>query len=180
MVAGYEERSALQVMSNMDKRTSSRPDDHFYAMMGAISTALTDFSGTIEPCEAFMALCESKGDYSFIYSAAKRDPAFMRRWRPVAGDLPSILPWHSWGAGQPGHKEGSALYLDFMMTFQRSPIEEDGKDMLGNGYQLSTPPIRNYNCHCIIRLTLLSRPWGLEEVRNVSPRPKAIFFLWNL
>ena len=127
MIAGYEERSALQVMSNMDKRTSGRPDDHFYAMMGAISTTPAGFSGTIDPCEAFMALCESKGDYSFIYSAAKRDPAFMRRWRPVAGDLPSILPWHSSGAGQPGHKEGGALYLDFMMTFQRSPIEEDGE-----------------------------------------------------
>lgn len=127
MIADYGERSALQAMSIMDKRTSSRPDDHFYAMMGAISTTLTDFSGTIDPCEAFMALCEGKGDYSFIYSAAKRDPAFMRRWRPVAGDLPSILPWHSSGAGQPGHKEGSALYLDFMMTFQRSPIEEDGE-----------------------------------------------------
>jgi hypothetical protein len=95
--------------------------------MGAISTTPAGFSGTIDPCEAFMALCEGKGDYSFIYSAAKRDLAFMRRWRPVAGDLPSILPWHSWGAGQPGHKEGSALYLDFMMTFQRSPIEEDGE-----------------------------------------------------
>ncbi|XTI88882.1 hypothetical protein V2W45_1398795 [Cenococcum geophilum] len=126
-IAGYEERSALQVMSNMDKRTSSRPGDHFYAMIGAISTTVADFSGTIDPCEAFMVLCESKGDYSFIYSAAKRDPAFMRRWRPVAGDLPSILPWPGWGAGQPGHKEGSALYLDFMMTFQRSPIEEDGE-----------------------------------------------------
>ena len=127
MIAGYEERSALQVMSNMDKRTSSRPGDHFYAMMGAVSTILADFSGIIDPCEAFMSLCERKGDYSFIYSAAKRDLTFMRRWRPVAGGLPSILPWHSLGAGQPGHKEGNDLYLDFMMTLQRSPIEEDGE-----------------------------------------------------
>ena len=62
------------------------------------------------------------------------------------------------------------------MTFKRSPIEEDGKDLSGNGYQLSTPSIRNYNCHCTIRLTLFSRLLGLKEVRNVSPRPKAIFF----
>jgi len=31
--AGYEERSALQVMSNMDQRSQVRPEDHFYAMI---------------------------------------------------------------------------------------------------------------------------------------------------
>ncbi|OCL04468.1 hypothetical protein AOQ84DRAFT_416187 [Glonium stellatum] len=127
MLANYEERSALQVMSKMDKRISSRPEDHFYAMMGAISTTTADMSSITEPCEAFMALCEDKGDYSFIYSAARRDPALQRRWRPVAGNLPSILPYATEGSGQPGHKEGDAFYLDFMIVLQRSPIEEEAE-----------------------------------------------------
>ncbi|OCK93258.1 uncharacterized protein K441DRAFT_662064 [Cenococcum geophilum 1.58] len=129
MIAGYQERSALQVMSNMDRRTKSteeRPQDHFYAMIGAISTDRASSSGTTDPCEVFMSLCERKGDYSFIYSAAKRDSAPSRRWRPKSGDLPSILPWHCWGEGQPGHEDSGSFYLDQMMLLEKSPIDKHG------------------------------------------------------
>ncbi|KIW65777.1 hypothetical protein PV04_08004 [Phialophora macrospora] len=127
MIAGYQERSALQVMSNMDRRTHGRREDHFYAMIGAISTARASSCPTLDPCEAFMSLCERKGDYSFIYSAAKRDARPSKRWRPVSGDLPSILPWHCFGAGQPAHEDSGSLYLDLMMSFGGSPLDEDGK-----------------------------------------------------
>ncbi|KIW84130.1 hypothetical protein Z517_03377 [Fonsecaea pedrosoi CBS 271.37] len=127
MIAGYLERPALQVMSNMDRRTQHRDEDHFYAMIGAISTARASSSATLDPPEAFMSLCERKGDYSFIYSVAKRDSTPSKRWRPVPGDLPSILPWHCYGEGQPAHEESGSLYLDLMLPLEISPINEDGK-----------------------------------------------------
>ena len=127
MIAGYQERSALQVMSNMDRRTQRHREDHFYAMIGAISTARASSCLTPGPCEAFMSLCERKGDYSFIYSAAKRNSTPSKRWRPVSGDLPSILPWHCWGQGQPAHKDSGSFYLDRMLPLENLPIDEDGK-----------------------------------------------------
>ncbi|KIX99910.1 uncharacterized protein Z520_04547 [Fonsecaea multimorphosa CBS 102226] len=130
MLAGYQERSALQVMSNMDRRTQRHAEDHFYAMIGAISTARASSTPALDPCEAFMTLCERKGDYSFIYSAAKRDSTPSKRWRPVPGDLPAILPWHCYGEGQPGHKESGTLYLDLMLPLGVSPIVDDGKEFV--------------------------------------------------
>jgi hypothetical protein len=132
-IAGYQERSALQVMSNMDRRaesTKERPEDHFYAMIGAIIVDRGSSSGFADPCQAFMELCERKGDYSFIYSAAKRDSAPSRRWRPESGDLPSILPLHCWGSGQPGHEDAGSFYLDRMMVLEKSPIDKQGEDFV--------------------------------------------------
>lgn len=130
MIAGYQERSALQVMSNMDRRTEStkeRPHDRFYAMIGAISVERASSCKILDPCEAFTSLCERKGDYSFIYSAAKRDSIPSRRWLPKSGDLPSILSWHCWGNGQPGHEALGAFYLDQMMVLCISPINKQGE-----------------------------------------------------
>ena len=122
--AGYEGRSALQVMSNMDRRSQLRPEDHFYAMIGVISTARASSIGNLEPCEAFMRLCEKKRDFSFIYSAAIRDQRPLRKWRPVSGELPSILPWHGWGARQDGHLEDDGLRLDDMLVVHPAPPQE--------------------------------------------------------
>ncbi len=62
VTAEYLERSALQVMAKMDMRTQLRAEDHFFAMIGAVSTAPASTSGTEDPCESFMSLCERKGD----------------------------------------------------------------------------------------------------------------------
>jgi len=122
--AGYQGRSALQVMSNMDRRSQLRPEDHFYAMIGVISTARASSIGNLEPCEVFMRLCEKKGDFSFIYSAAIRDHTPLRRWRPVSGELPSILPWHGWGARQDGHLDDDGLRLDEMLVVHPAQPQE--------------------------------------------------------
>ena len=129
MSGGYQQRPALQVMSNMDRRTQSRAEDHFYAMLGAISIARPSFIEAREPCELFMSLCEGKGDYSFIYSAAKRDEMPSRRWRPAARltDLPSILPWYCYGEGQAGYEREGSFYLDQVMLLEQAPIEEGGE-----------------------------------------------------
>ncbi|RYP66009.1 hypothetical protein DL771_007990 [Monosporascus sp. 5C6A] len=136
-MTGYQERSALQVMSNMDRRVQRRREDHFYAMIGAISTARASSCETSDPCEAFMLVCERKGDYSFIYSAAKRDSTQFRRWRPVSGDLPSILPWQCSGEGQPAHKESEFLYLDQMMLLENLSMDREGEKYVESWLELS-------------------------------------------
>lgn len=117
-VADYQERSALQVITNMDRRTQERPEDRFYAMIGTISRAPPSLSTSANACEEFMAVCEGKGDYSFIFSAAERETEQARRWRPKStGDLRALMPWHLWGASQPGHldRENGTLCLDQMV-----------------------------------------------------------------
>ncbi|KAI1170250.1 hypothetical protein F4777DRAFT_592080 [Nemania sp. FL0916] len=113
LIAAYEEKSALKVMSQMDRRCQHFSQDHFYAMMGAMSTVCCNMVETLDPCEAFMSACEEKGDYSFIYSTAKRDSSPTRRWRPAsAGRLAPVITWHCFGDGQPGHKDKGSVYLD--------------------------------------------------------------------
>lgn len=90
LIAEYEGRSALQVMGVMDRREQLRPEDHFYAMVGAVSRRPASSARTADACETSMSVCERKGDYSFIYSAAPRSVEPGRRWRPLAGTcLPS-------------------------------------------------------------------------------------------
>lgn len=139
MIAGYQGRSALQVMANMDRRVQEKAEDHFYAMVGAISQELVESSAGLSPFRAFVAICEQKGDYSFIFSAAQReeDPAG-DRWRPVEGDLPAILPWISWGESQPGHVQDGALYLEQIMVCQKESLSEDGTEFIKSWLEKSS------------------------------------------
>ncbi|KAI1160273.1 hypothetical protein F5B18DRAFT_633503 [Nemania serpens] len=126
LVAGYQERSALHVMSQMDRRSHYLPQDHFFAMMGAITNVCCSFD-TVNPCEAFMSICEEKGDYSFIYSKVERDASPTQRWRPAyANRLPPVFACNWSGDGQPGHKESGSLYLDDMLVLGRGPLGERG------------------------------------------------------
>ena len=101
-IADYLERTAYQVMSAMDRRVSEREDDQFYAMVGAITaTPLYDQDGrSAYPAEYFMQICESKGDYSFIYSTAPESEISGKCWRPVISPIHAIFPWHTSGKGQ--------------------------------------------------------------------------------
>lgn len=112
LTANYQERSALQVMAKMDRRSHGQPEDHFYAMIGAISSQLGSLTGAVSACEAFMRICERKGDFSFIYSGALRASEAGRRWRPLPGDLPALLQWDCFGAGEPGKIMENGLWLE--------------------------------------------------------------------
>ncbi|ROW09663.1 hypothetical protein VMCG_02494 [Cytospora schulzeri] len=112
LTAAYEERSALQAMAKMDRRFHGRPEDHFYAMIGAISSSLGSSTGAVSACEAFIRICERKGDFSFIYSGAPRASEAGRRWRPVPGDLPALLQWDCFGVGEPGRITENGLLLE--------------------------------------------------------------------
>jgi hypothetical protein len=115
MTAGYLDRSAYQAMCSLDRRIARQPEDHFNAMIGAITTDIPDGEDLSLPAaEYFMRVCEAKGDFSFIYSNAPRCEAPGRRWRPVSGALPALLPWHSWGDGQTGRLHPDHLQLDNM------------------------------------------------------------------
>ncbi|KAF7511499.1 hypothetical protein GJ744_004087 [Endocarpon pusillum] len=120
-LAMYQERSALQVLTNMDRRTQERPQDRYYAMIGAISRVPPSLSAVGNACEEFMAICEGKGDYSLIFTATERETEEGRRWRPRStANLQSLLPWHLTGESQPGHldNEKGALCLDQMVELQ--------------------------------------------------------------
>jgi hypothetical protein len=128
--AAYGDRAALNVMSNMDRRVQGRVEDHFYAMIAAISAERVSAIGDVQPCEVFMRVCEKKGDFSFIYSAAKREELPLRRWRPVPGDLPSILPWHGWGTRQAGRLCHDGLWLDNMVVVHQSQPQEEAREFV--------------------------------------------------
>lgn len=133
MTAGYTERSALAVMSSMDRRVWTEEQNYFFAMIGAVSSRLYRRAAVQEAhlSEIFMAICEEKNDFSFIFSSTKRSEDPARRWRPSVGLLPSILPWHSWGESQPGkiNQDGS-LQLDGVVECQRSPLHEKTKELI--------------------------------------------------
>ena len=109
------ERSAYQVMSAMDARFSEQAEDYFNAMIGAITTTpLANLEEPLlDPAEYFMRVCEAKGDFSFIYCVASRSDVPGRSWRPLAGRMAAIFPWHSWGS-QPGRLHATYLALNNM------------------------------------------------------------------
>ena len=121
LTADYSKRPAYQAMSSMDRRTAERPDDYFNALIGAISAEPlgSRYETTLPPAEYFMQLCEEKGDFSFIYSSAPRGNAPGRSWRPIAGPIPAIQPWHTFGDGQSGSLEPSHLRLHNMCRLTR-------------------------------------------------------------
>ncbi|ROW16656.1 hypothetical protein VPNG_01707 [Cytospora leucostoma] len=147
LTAAYKERSALQVMAKMDRRSHGRPEDHFYAMIGAISSRLASSTGAVSACEAFMLICERKGDFSFIYSAAPRTTEPGRRWRPVPGDLPAVLQWDCAGAGEPGRMiEGGGLLLEKVvklglggLSAEADKFTRDWLGLIGQLPEVDTP-----------------------------------------
>jgi hypothetical protein len=129
-VAPYLERSALQVMTIMDKRTQTQPEDHFYAMMGAISTEPAKAVEGIGPCEAFMRLCERKGDYSFMFCNEDREKGLGKRWRPVECELIPVINWHSWGGGLRGRADGERVVLEGIVVMELGKLGEIGKGFI--------------------------------------------------
>lgn len=118
---GYLERSALQVMTAMSARSQTVPDDHFYAMTGAVSTEVAELGGNRDAFETFVELCERKGDYSFVFSAVPRAvDSDGRRWRPArCRRLEPVLRRHSWTGQQLGRvSDDGHLVLENMVVLE--------------------------------------------------------------
>ncbi|MCB9727644.1 MAG: HET domain-containing protein [Deltaproteobacteria bacterium] len=129
--ADYMERSAYQAVSSMHRREAGRPDDHFNAMVGAISPAPTAVAPlrAEHPADHFMRVCEANGDYSFIYTAGPRSTASGRGWRPVAVDrFQAVLPWHSFGEGQSAKVHSTHIELNGMWRLRPRPTAQTAID----------------------------------------------------
>jgi hypothetical protein len=133
-IADYTDRSAYQVMSAMGQRVSERPEDYFYAMIGSITTtsSMLEEGEPLHPAEYFMRLCEQKGDYSFIYSAAERSKVLGQGWRPLEEKLSAVLPsLIIFGSGEAGVRETTHIKLEKMFRPLPGAIAADGLKAAG-------------------------------------------------
>jgi hypothetical protein len=128
-IANCAARSAYQVMSAMHRRVVEKPEDHFYAMIGAITTSSQDSQDdeSLHPSEYFMRVCEEKGDYSFVFSNAPRSEVPGRHWRPIEGNLPPVQSgFLVFGDGLAGSNELTHLQLENMCRLLPGAVGADG------------------------------------------------------
>ena len=132
-VAGYLERSAMQVLCNLDRRKADDPYNTFYAAIGSISQDRYDrhLLETVESlAAAFMKICEEKGDFSFIYTASSR---VEHSWRPQETVLRSLVPWHCYGSRQTGYFDGDDLVLTNVALVElQADLGEVGKSFVSD------------------------------------------------
>lgn len=125
-MASYVERSALQIMSNMDRRKAAVNKYRFYSMIGSVSVNPCERiprEGVKELAGLFMEICEKKGDYSFIFTSSPRLVEEGRRWRPQLDHLPSIISWHCSGESQPSHRDPTSqvIWLEKVLVLDHRP-----------------------------------------------------------
>jgi hypothetical protein len=77
-----------------------------------------------------MLACEARQDFSFIYSTAARSTARGRCWRPIEGDLPAVLLWHTFGDGQKGVLSEDHLELQNMWQLDVGPMTLDARNFV--------------------------------------------------
>ena len=151
MIGAPLERSAYQIMSAMDARFSEQKEDYFNAAIGAITAAPLDGpqDPALHPAEHFMRVCEAKRDFSFIYCVAPRSQVPGRCWRPLAGSMAAILPWHSWGS-QPGSLHPTYLHIDNMCRMTRNALGVPAREFIEEWLQRSNAaPSSNNLADCV-------------------------------
>lgn len=119
----FAERSALQIMSSLDRRVYEDPKNYYYAMIGAVTKVPSKRSSkpSVQSlAETYMRICEEKGDYSFIFTANPRDDRPGLTWRPQSGMLRSIISWHSYGDRLAGVKEAGGVRLKEVIVGRRT------------------------------------------------------------
>jgi hypothetical protein len=127
MNASIEQRFAYQAMAEMGQRFAERAEDHFNAMIGAIVSdpSLLAQDPSLPPAERFRQACETRRDYSFIYSVAPRSEEAGKSWRPAGESMPVVLSWHTYGNGQMGELRPTHLRLEGMYTPQRGALQPE-------------------------------------------------------
>ena len=134
MVNRIFEIPAVCILSNMAMRAfdSKYPMNRLLACLGALTTQVSwgPPSMTMQALsEKFMGICESKGDYSFIFTADKRMNMPGKRWRPdpeqpEGKDPAHLVPVINWygnmGETQEGHVDGESLLLANLVPLQRA------------------------------------------------------------
>jgi Heterokaryon incompatibility protein (HET) len=141
-------RSALQVLSSLCMRVWQEEANYFYAIIGTVTRRPSQRTSnpTIETlADAFMTICEDKGDYSFIFCCNERDTRKGYAWRPARQILRPILAWTLSGEAQPGDRNASGTLVLKGLALQApsSCIGDDGKEVLR--ILLCLPSVANYN-----------------------------------
>ncbi|KAI0059471.1 hypothetical protein BV25DRAFT_1129595 [Artomyces pyxidatus] len=136
LISKYGERSAYLVIASMQRRVWAEDANYFYSMIGAITTQpsqRTSNPTTATLADAFMIVCEAKGDYSFIFCANERDVRPGLTWRPQPEILLAVMPWHSFGEMQWGERDNrGVLTLKAMLRLERSGnVGKEGKRIIG-------------------------------------------------
>ncbi len=140
-IAEYAERSAYQVMSVLNQQIIEKADDYFYAMIGALTTLSLDSQNHqhLSPPEYFMQVCETKGDFSFIFCTAPRSDITGRGWRPVADKLQPVLSGLlASGSGLTGCIKETHLQLHNMCRMNPGRLNTVTKS-IGNFLQVNIP-----------------------------------------
>jgi hypothetical protein len=109
--------------------------------MGALSQDVSwgpPTTTSAEIAEKLMSICESNGDYSFIYTSDLRDQRPGMRWRPSplelgSGETTNLNPvanWHTWGT-QIGHRDANSFWLEKMVLLEPAEaIDEEVEKFL--------------------------------------------------
>jgi hypothetical protein len=142
-MGNYLDRAALRVLSNMALRKFDPqfPQNRLLACLGALTQDASwgpPSTTLAELAEKLMSICESNGDYSFIYTSDIRNHTPGMRWRPSLLQLRSngpmhLIPvanWHTWGT-QNGHRDVRGFWLDNMVLLKPAEtIDEEAEKRL--------------------------------------------------
>jgi hypothetical protein len=142
-MGNYLDRAALRVLSNMALRKFDPqfPQNRLLACLGALTQDASwgPASTTLaELAEKLMSICESNGDYSFIYTSDIRNHTPGMRWRPSPLQIRSngpmhlipVVNWHTWGT-QNGHRDVRGFWLDNMVPLKPAEtINEEAEKRL--------------------------------------------------
>lgn len=116
-----DKRSAFQVMSATQERTSGRkePSDRINVMISVIESTSTvienDNKDLITLVEYFMSTCERNDDYSFIFSTDSRCNNSGKKWRPTGEQMkPVISNVLTFGRGLSGSLQDTHLKMNNM------------------------------------------------------------------
>jgi hypothetical protein len=136
-MGNYLDRVGLRVLSNMAHRNfdPKYPQNRLLACLGALTQDASwgPPSPILEElAEKLMSVCESNGDYSFIYTSDIRNHTSGMRWRPSAFQpqsngpihLVPVANWHTWGT-QGGHRDLRGLWLDKMVQLKPAETIDD-------------------------------------------------------
>ena len=176
--ADHEQRSAYRVMAGVAGRTAREPEDLFYAMIGAITTAPGVDRSEIDPAEYFMRVCERKGDFSFIYAQAPRDPSRAGGWRPAPGPLDPLIPWASNGERQKGELHPEGLRLHDMAALRTGSLAPASLDFVRVWLQKTTGITGPPSLQAAVRDTLKSA--GFSGCGPCTETAEGFFFAQGL
>ncbi|KAG8162389.1 hypothetical protein KVR01_008154 [Diaporthe batatas] len=136
-------RSVFQSLSSLDRRFVESDKNFFWGLYGAIteqavpegrSSTLSDLYGF------FFEVCETKNDFSFIYTTAERSTIPGKTFYPAQGQIHSILTWATDGNYQTANITDEGIKLDGMVTLeQKTALGQRGQNFIADWFASGIP-----------------------------------------